>query len=309
MILIIGGNGYLGKRVASFLENKSYNLIIGSTQKDITDANTDPYKTLYCDVLDKNSLFECTKSIDVVINLSGLNSEDSEKFPDLANDLKILGNKNLCEACKLNNVKKIISFSTIHVYKRPLIGDFLENSSAMPTHPYGISNFNGEQSLINGLTNTDIDYTIFRLSNAVGRPLDVQNNCWTLLVNDICRSAATDQSINIKSNKNTLRDYISISDICNYLEFFINNEGDKNSQIFNLCSGNSITIEDVVQKVVSAFSKCNMSNIKLEFTNQNEEKSPLKISNSKLLNFTKIESSGIDSEIYDLAKKCIEWFN
>jgi UDP-glucose 4-epimerase len=306
MILIIGGNGYLGKRIASFLNYKSYDLIIGSTQKNISDS--DSYETLYCDVLDKNSLFECTKSVDAVINLSGLNSEDSKKFPDLANDVKILGNKNLSEACKLNNVKKIISFSTIHVYKKPLIGEFLENSSAMPSHPYGISNLKGEKSLIDALTNTDIDYTIFRLSNAVGRPLNVQNNCWRLLVNDICRSAVADQSITIKSNKNTLRDFISISDICNYLEFFINNEGDKNFPIFNLCSGNSITIEDIAKKVVLAFSKCNINNIKLEFIDQNEEKLPLKISNSKLIDFTKIESSGLDNEIFDLAKSCVEWF-
>jgi UDP-glucose 4-epimerase len=289
MILIIGGNGYLGKRIASFLNYKSYDLIIGSTQKNISDS--DSYETLYCDVLDKNSLFECTKSVDAVINLSGLNSEDSKKFPDLA-----------------NNVKKIISFSTIHVYKKPLIGEFLENSSAMPSHPYGISNLKGEKSLIDALTNTDIDYTIFRLSNAVGRPLNVQNNCWRLLVNDICRSAVADQSITIKSNKNTLRDFISISDICNYLEFFINNEGDKNFPIFNLCSGNSITIEDIAKKVVLAFSKCNINNIKLEFIDQNEEKLPLKISNSKLIDFTKIESSGLDNEIFDLAKSCVEWF-
>lgn len=308
MILIIGGNGYLGKRIANFLNNKSYNLIIGSTKKNISVLDRDSYKTLYCDVLDKNSLLKSTRSVDVVINLSGLNSEDSEKFPGLANDIKILGNKNLSEACNLNNVKKIISFSTIHVYKKPLIGEFLENSSPTPTHPYGISNFKGEQSLINGLTDTDIDLTIFRLSNAVGRPINVQNNCWTLLVNDICRSAVVDQSITIKSNKNTLRDFISISDICNYLEFFINNEGDKNSPIFNLCSGNSITIEDIAKKVILAFSKCDMSNIKLEFINQNEENLSLKISNSKLVDFTKKEPSGLDNEILDLAKSCIEWF-
>ena len=137
MILIIGGNGYLGKRFTDFLYKKGYKLIVGHSHRNFKKENISRVTSKYCNVLDKKSLIDCTKSADIVINLSGLNAQESISNSKLANDIKVLGHMNLCEASIESNVKKIISFSTIHVYKNPLIGDFCEDSQTTPNHPYG----------------------------------------------------------------------------------------------------------------------------------------------------------------------------
>ena len=165
MILVVGGNGYLGGRLSNFLASNRYDFKIGTSNPSFKIKKPYGEKLIFCDVTNQDSLKVATKNIDTVINLSGLNSYSCEVNPNLADKINNQGALNIAEACKLNKVNKLISFSTVHVYENPLIGLYGEDFQPKPTHPYGTSNLAGENSIMQSLQESDIEFAILRLSS------------------------------------------------------------------------------------------------------------------------------------------------
>jgi UDP-glucose 4-epimerase len=309
MILVVGGNGYLGGRLSNFLASNRYDFKIGTSNPSFKIKKPYGEKLIFCDVTNQDSLKVATKNIDTVINLSGLNSYGCEVNPNLADKINNQGALNIAEACKLNKVNKLISFSTVHVYENPLIGLYGEDFQPKPTHPYGTSNLAGENSIMQSLQESDIEFAILRLSNAVGSPSTYDTNCWSLVANNFCKQAVKTEKILIKNNRNTLRDFIAIHDICRSIKSLIDKPLSHDNPVFNLSNGTSISIGEIAKLIVSSISKYQSKEISIEYTSNVIKQDFLQIPSKKLFNYINIQPTAIDIEIDSLVKKCSEWFS
>lgn len=245
-ILITGGQGYLGGRVAIHFLLNNYEVKIASTKNTI---NFNKY--IGCELVviswdNLETLQNAIRDVDYIIHASGLNSIDCENDPALALKINALGTANLLEAVqKSTTVKKIIYFSTAHVYKSPLLGIIDEGTCPVNLHPYATSHRAAEDVILySGLKSTTTNI-VLRLSNAFGSPINPENNCWMLLVNDLCRQAVVNKKLKITSNKNQSRDFISISQILSTLKFLIEEKCD--SGVYNLGSGISRSIIEIAE--------------------------------------------------------------
>ena len=230
-ILITGASGLLGGRLLNYLSNQDYSIKAVSRNIDNLDFCDESVQKIQINWKNKNEIFQMCEGIDVIIHAAGPNANDclNKKLDSEEFYSKIT--KNLADAAVECNVKKVIFFSTIHVYGNPLEGTVREDSKKTNDHPYAIYKMIGEDILQKHL-NAKLDYYIVRLSNGYGYPLSKNINNWLLFANNICKQAIETREIKIKGNSGQYRDFIPISSICDVVKQMINSN--LPSDIYNL---------------------------------------------------------------------------
>ena len=153
-------------------------------------------------------------------------------------------------AARSAKVKKFIYFSTAHIYSKTLSGVITENSCPNNLHPYATSHLAGENAVLSICKSGSTQATVIRLANAFGRPVNKEANCWTLLVNDLCRQAVETQTLELKTGGSQYRNFICLNDVCRLIDFLCTlNRESKQSAILNVGSSKSQTVIEMAQLI------------------------------------------------------------
>jgi len=310
MVLITGGLGYLGGRIAEYLIQSGFHVRIGTSQKYPDIPNTlKKCDVVTIDLTNDLSLFEATIGVTHVIHLAALNAKDSEENPESALLINGLGTYKLLKASEENDVQSFIYFSTVHVYGSPLCGLIDESTQATPLHHYSISHKTAEDFVIEADTKGRISGLVLRLSNAVGPPLNQNTNCWMLVANDFCRQAVENKRINVYSDSLLVKDFIPISTICFVVRSILN----KNiviKGIANLSSNNSITLGELASIVAIVAKESLGYTPVINFIKglPRNKATELEISNKKILNTGVMFKISLIDEIDTLLLACKTWF-
>jgi len=163
MVLISGGLGYLGGRIAKYLLDSGFQVRIGSSRSH-PDVPSDllSCEIVICDLSDKRSLENACKNVSSIIHLASLNAQECDHDPEAALLINGLGTLNLLNAAKKMGVTKFVYFSTAHVYGSPLQGIIDENSTPRPIHDYAITHRLAEDYVLQANSNKDITGSILR---------------------------------------------------------------------------------------------------------------------------------------------------
>jgi len=107
-------------------------------------------------------------------------------------------------------VGRVVYLSTIHVYgARAEPGSVLtEDLRPEPRHPYAIARLASEHVL----RALGLDPVCLRLTNSVGAPASPAVDRWTLVVNDLCRQAATTGVLRLHTDGLQWRDFVALGD-------------------------------------------------------------------------------------------------
>ena len=315
MILITGGLGYLGGRIATSLISQGLTVRLGSSRIDPQIPNElSNCHIVHTDFMSQKSLDLACQKVDTIIHLAGMNALECYKNPEKALLLKGVGTQKLLLAAQLNSIKKIIYFSTVHVYSSPLIGALNEYSLPRPSHPYSITHRLAEDLVLEANDKTDIDGIVFRLSNAVGSPISADADCWRLVVNDLCRQVVCSGEMNLNSNKDVQRDYVRISYISHVLSQLITDDSLSNvlaGRISNMSSGESISLG----YLVSLIQGCSQATFgilpRYKFSavaRDDQDVVTLNISSNLKGVIDLKSSSDLPTEINNLLLNCQDWF-
>ena len=185
-ILVFGGFGYLGFNIYSFLKENNYDVSIGIRSNHIPKNNLEDINFLIIDSEEIAKLAELFKGFEVIIITSGANSEVCSKNIINAVNTNIALKAKIAYAAIKAEVKRIINLSTAHVYGK-LSGFINEDCQTTTSHPYGFTNLAGEKSLNHICFQTGTKIINLRLSNVFGSPKSINENCWQLFVNNICK--------------------------------------------------------------------------------------------------------------------------
>jgi UDP-glucose 4-epimerase len=309
-ILVTGAFGYLGGRVSENLSLKGHQVTLGGS----APGNTPPHWAPNTQVVkipwgNDSKLRSLCKEFDVVIHMAGMNSANCALNPLEAIKFNGLETARLVQASKLSGVSNFIFFSTVHVYNSPLQGIINENTCTNSIHPYATSNLIGENSVLyESDCNHEFYGSVLRLSNVVGSPTHKDANCWSLIVNDLCRQVVEKKSIIVKSNPLVQRDFIPISRVCSIIPFVLN----KNKTVLtNIVSSHPLTLEDIVRIIVDSSQDVLGLKPKVVFLNKDKlEYRKFVISSN--LNSLPVDSDTIlleiKSEIDQLLLNCKKWF-
>jgi UDP-glucose 4-epimerase len=249
-ILITGGFGFLGGRLAVHLALAGHQIVIGSRNVSPPPVWLPQAEVLQMVWSDKKSLEKCCNGIDVVIQAAGINAQDCIADPVYALEINGVATARLTEVASLAGVKRFIYISTAHVYASPLEGTITEESCTRNLHPYATSHLAGELALLGACKRGQIDGLVLRLSNAFGAPTHKEVKCWTLLVNDLCKQAVQTGKMVLQTNGLQHRDFISMANVCRTVEHVINYEGNLTSYgICNVGVGTSLSVLEMSQYI------------------------------------------------------------
>ena len=311
MILITGGSGYLGGRLAEFLTNSQIKKIAITVRRN---SKTLCKKLPNCDVriLDitkPENIRKALTDITDVIHLISLNAKDSAENPELAEKINAYGTLDLVKTSLDSGVKRFIYISTAHVYGAPLVGEINEMTPALASHPYATSHLQAEKYIKKAAASSETKFTILRLSNAVGNPIMKEIDCWMLVVNDICKQIVTSQTMHFASSRNTERDYISIEEICRTISHILCDQTNNFQGVYNFGGGKSISLENLANLISERAKAILGIDAQIYFPTQSSEPTkPLSYSISKIQKEGITISNSLINEIDKLLIKSNHWF-
>ena len=260
-ILITGGTGFIGSHLTQFLK-KDNDITIYDVKKPIEKD----VKFILGDILDEQKILQSFQDFDAIIHLAAtVGVENTETNPVLTLNTNILGTKNILEACKKHNIKKVILASSSEIYGEPRKVPIDEIQTPIPITTYGISKLASEEYLKSYAKTCGFNYSILRFFNVVGPKQSSR-----FVLPEFIKNALNNKPLVIHGNGLQIRAFCHIADICQGIEKSIC-KGD--GEIFNI--GNDlepITIENLAKKVISVLnSQSTIKYISFEKSGRNRE--------------------------------------
>lgn len=254
-ILVTGGAGFIGSHIVdSLIENNNEVVIIDNLSTGNEDFINKKAKFYKKDIRENiEDIFKIEKPEIVIHTAAQVMLRKSIEEPVLDATINIIGTINVLEACRKNNVKKIIYTSTGGArYGEPEYLPVDEKHKINPSSPYGISKHTAEHYIEMYGKLYSIDYLIFCFGNVYG-PRD----------NPSCKRVTSIFSYKIIKNEkpiifgdgNQTRDFIFVKDIAKFIAKSINKN--PKSKIFNLANGKQISVNQIfsILKQIAGFNE------------------------------------------------------
>ena len=192
-VVVFGGCGFIGSYVVEELINNGYDVVVADL---ITSKYIDEKYFKRCDILDEKSVNEIVKEADIVYNFAGFaNLDDAIANPKKALELNVMGNLNILEACKNNNIKRFVYASSAYAMSDK--GSF-----------YGISKLTSEKLTEEYYKKFGLGFTIVRYGSVYGER-DYSNN----YIYNLLKKAIETKEINHSGDGEEIREYIHVADV------------------------------------------------------------------------------------------------
>jgi UDP-glucose 4-epimerase len=304
-ILITGGQGFIGGRLAAYLcQFEEYDLVVTSRQQ-LSQDHKRPIKVINIDAKSDN-ITDVLKDCYAVIHLAALDATASFHKTYEAIEVNIADTLRWKIAAEEAGVAKFIYFSTIHVYGNQNVEILDESCITIPDHPYAITHLTAELYVLSSIYNKTTKPYVFRLSNSFGYP-ETNVKQWHLVVLDFCKQAIEKGEIIIKSNSSISRDFIPIDNICEIMNFTLQN--DLKVGVYNMSTGSNKSLLELAKDIQEIMQHSYNKSIKIiEESEQKTMSSPI-ISNLKLKNEGYQHKEVFKNEISALINYCKNTFD
>jgi UDP-glucose 4-epimerase len=255
-ILVTGGNGFIGKYlVKNLLERGNIVTIFDdfSNSKNL-DLLKNEYKKILIikgDITNNQQVENAIEDNEIVIHLAAkISVDESIKNPKETFRINVEGTKNILNACKKFNVKKLIAASSASVYGEGIQGiKMKENSKINPISPYGESKYKMEKEIIKFSLEHGLEYVILRFFNIFGFGQSAE---YSGVITKFLEKIREEKSLEIFGDGMQTRDFVSVHDVVNSIDNAMSNG--KNG-VYNIASGNFVTIKELADLMISFSGK------------------------------------------------------
>lgn len=257
-VLLVGGSGFLGGRITrALLGQPGIRVRILTPTEPRAQWTEQPGVEIFrADVREPHSVQGSCDGITHVIYLAGLNQVACESRPVEAVAVSGLGALHLAEEAARAAVQRFVYISSFHVYGSVEAELLTEELVVQPRNHYGLSRRVGEMYCSLVADRRGLPVVILRLSNGYGAPADEQADCWSLVVNDLCRQAIREGRLVLRSSGRQQRDFLAMRDILAGVQLFLNAPAASlGQQVFNLGSGESVSILTVAERIRAIFAE------------------------------------------------------
>jgi UDP-glucose 4-epimerase len=214
-ILITGGCGFIGSNLAENLSENNIikimdNLVSGKTANVSGLKNI---KVVKADVRDFPAVQNALKGVDLVFHeASNVFVQKSLEEPQYDAENNIIGTINILEACRKNDVKRIVYASSCAVYGDPKELPINEKHPCGPKSPYGASKKAVENycRLYNELYG--IETVSLRYFNVYG-PRQDPSSPYSGVISIFIKNILNNKQLFIYGDGNQTRDFVNIKDV------------------------------------------------------------------------------------------------
>ena len=239
-ILITGGAGFIGHHLVKEL-SKEFEVVVLDNLSTGRFENIGKYETGFIrgNIYDNEKLEEIIQEgFDYIFHLAAqVSVKKSFEYPVLDMKTNILGTLNLLKYAEKYDVKKLVYFSSAAVYGNPQYLPIDENHLTNPLSPYGLSKLTAEKYC--GFF--DVPCVILRLFNVYGTGQQIEN---AGVISRFIDNIKNNRPVEIFGDGNQSRDFIHVNDVVEVAKLSLKHEG-----IFNIGSGEGITINELIEKL------------------------------------------------------------
>lgn len=237
-----GGSGYIGSALLSRLRPSLNSLNIVSRNHD----NPFGVNVLFSENLFDEKLWDrIVEESDVIFHLAGNTSlEWAEDHQEDSLELAILPIKRFRDSCiRKNKFPRFIFASTVTVYGSDYQGVINEEKTPHPESIYDLHKIFSEEYLRYCSKNVGFESIILRLSNVYGPSKVKAGSSSRGVLNQVTANLMEGKQVSVYGDGEYLRDYIYIEDVVNAFLMAGSKSFKRNSEIYNICSGTSITLK------------------------------------------------------------------
>ena len=170
-VLITGGTGFIGSRLALACLGKRNSLTALGREKNVAEAENrkiveaEVAEVILASVTHREKMFELLQGVDLVYHLAAAQHEAN--VPDQQFwEVNVTGTRNLLDASVNTSVKRFVHGSTIGVYGPSRNGSIHEQSPTIPDNIYGITKLEAEKLVLS--FKEKIPVVITRISETYG---------------------------------------------------------------------------------------------------------------------------------------------
>jgi UDP-glucose 4-epimerase len=237
----LGSEGFVGKNLVDGLDKKnevySADIFEQSSHKNY----------LQFDIQKIESVEKILQNIDVVIDLVAHSLVSSIEGPIKNAEVNIIGLLNVLEACRKNNVKKIIFTSASSMIGEPEMPSVSETHIPRPKTAYGITKLASEHYLRLYNELYGLKFVIFRFFNIYGPH---QKNG---LIPSLYSQVVNNKPLSVFGKGDQVRDYVFIKDIIPFFEKAASLEFNNNST-FNMGTGKGTSIKQIIDLIADVLN-------------------------------------------------------
>jgi UDP-glucose 4-epimerase len=252
-ILVTGGCGFIGSHVVDRLIEKGYSVVIidnlSTGKKEYLNSKAKFYEKDIRNFEEINEVFEKEKPEIIIHMAAQVMLRKSLEEPAIDASINIIGTINILEACRKNNVKKIIYTSTGGArVGEPEYLPVDEKHPLNPCSPYGISKHTAEHYFWMYNKLYDLDYLIFCFGNVYGPRDDPITKRVTAIFTSKMLNNETPQ---IFGDGQQTRDFIYVLDLAEFIVESI--EKNPEHKLFHLANGEQISVNkiaDILKKEI-----------------------------------------------------------
>ncbi len=265
-ILFIGGSGFLGKNLINLLlKTKEYKIhVLCRTESNFKNFHLiDSKVKIY-----QANLSECDKikqiltdqKIDIVMHLSSTLKPNSDIDSFNYECKKVISpTTSLISLCSKLDILFVYFSSGGAVYGNSCNRSHSENDPLRPISYYGLAKYYVEEAIRLENRSSGLRYLILRPSNPFGPGQDLNGSQGLIAVT--LGKILSQKRISIWGDGTSIRDYIYIDDLCQYVYKLLNLNCQ--NETFNLGSGNGSSVKKIIE------TTSNITNIApdVEYTN------------------------------------------
>tara|TARA_B100001059_G_C17824087_1_gene580229 strand:+ start:1484 stop:2419 length:936 start_codon:yes stop_codon:yes gene_type:complete len=265
-ILFIGGSGFLGKNLINLLlKTKEYKIhVLCRTESNFKNFHLiDSKVKIY-----QANLRECDKikqiltdqKIDIVMHLSSSLKPNSDIDSFNYECKKVISpTTSLISLCSKLDILFVYFSSGGAVYGNSWNRSHSENDPLRPISYYGLAKYYVEEAIRLENRSSGLRYLILRPSNPFGPGQDLNGSQGLIAVT--LEKILSQKKISIWGDGTSIRDYIYIDDLCQYVYKLLNLNCQ--NETFNLGSGNGSSVKKIIE------TTSNITNIApdVEYTN------------------------------------------
>ena len=243
--LITGVGGFLGRALAKQLIQEGAS-VFGLDMQPAPKSLPQGVQYQQADICDFENLLDTinktAQTETVVFHLAGqAHVSKSRLGPLAAFTANVAGTANLIEACRRNNIQRIVFPSTVLVYAKTPHTPFMETDAVQANSTYAATKLAAEDLLAGYAADHGFSCRIARLGNVYGPGGSTDS-----VIGIILQQVRSGGPISIKT-LSPVRDFIYRDDVVHGLIALGNDADESGSEIFNLSSGIPTSIRELAE--------------------------------------------------------------
>ena len=273
-VLVLGGNGFIGKRLCDQLVKEGHDVYSFDMTLPIKEKSGIHY--IEGDFFDDYTLNAITDGMEMIYHaICTLNPGNSEQKYLLGYERDFIQTVKLCTIVKNNGSRLIFLSSGGTVYGEQKMQPIPETATTVPINHYGNLKLCIENLIRTFNTHMEKKMIIARISNPYGPGQDYKKGVG--FIDAALKRAIHGETLMIYGDGNTVRDYIYIDDVCKMLTTLIHYDGQE--EIFNISSGRGTSQKEILE-IVSGL----LPNLSVEYTDaRNVDVKKIVLDNSRYM--------------------------